>query len=341
MKIAIGMTLRVAPFGGGNRFGWSLSDFLRKKGWKVFYDLSEPDLDLILLTDPRIHIKSCAFTDREIRTYLRNVNPKAVVVHRVNECDERKGTRDLNRRLMEANQCADHTVFISQWLQDLFMGHGLKSPGVSVVLNGADEMTFNPAGAAYWRTGEKIKIITHHWGGAWMKGFDIYERMDRLLEQQTHNSPFEFVYMGSLPPDFHFKHSRVVPPQDGQTLADTLKGAHIYLTGAQNEPAGMHHIEGAMCGLPLLYRESGALPEYCRGFGLGFNPDNFDEKLFEMLRTYPDWKKTMTQYPFTAERMCQSYERLFLELLEHKGDLIRRRPQRWPAWNFMKVLEKR
>jgi len=30
-----------------------------------------------------------------------------------------------------------------------------------------------------------------------------------------------------------------------------------------NEPEEMRHIEGAMCGLPLLLRNSGALLKYC------------------------------------------------------------------------------
>ena len=25
----------------------------------------------------------------------------------------------------------------------------------------------------------KLKIVTHHWSGNWMKGFDIYEKLDQ------------------------------------------------------------------------------------------------------------------------------------------------------------------
>ena len=35
------------------------------------------------------------------------------------------------------------------------------------------------------------------------------------------------------------------------------------------------HIEGILCGLPIIYRESGALPEYCKKFGVPFENDNF------------------------------------------------------------------
>ena len=35
----------------------------------------------------------------------------------------------------------------------------------------------------------------------------------------------------------------------------------------------MHHIEGALCGLPILFRNSGSLPEYCKKYGVSFDGD--------------------------------------------------------------------
>ena len=37
----------------------------------------------------------------------------------------------------------------------------------------------------------------------------------------------------------------------------------------------MHHIEGILCGLPIIYRESGALPEYCKKYGISFKNEKF------------------------------------------------------------------
>ena len=31
-----------------------------------------------------------------------------------------------------------------------------------------------------------------------------------------------------------------------------------------------HHMEGALCGLPILYKDSGAASEYCNDFGISF-----------------------------------------------------------------------
>ena len=38
----------------------------------------------------------------------------------------------------------------------------------------------------------------------------------------------------------------------------------------------MHHIEGALSGLPLIFRKSGALPEYCSDYGIEFIDDDLN-----------------------------------------------------------------
>ena len=78
-----------------------------------------------------------------------------------------------------------------------------------------------------------------------------------------------------------------LPPLSGlNLLATEIKKSHIYLTASINEPSGNHHIEGAQCGLPLLYIESGGIPEYCNGYGIEFNNENFIEKLSNMIDNY-------------------------------------------------------
>ena len=51
MKVSIGSKIVEGPWGGGNLFVKNLSNYLLELGHKVIYDLSEPDIDLILLTD--------------------------------------------------------------------------------------------------------------------------------------------------------------------------------------------------------------------------------------------------------------------------------------------------
>ena len=61
-----------------------------------------------------------AFNHMHILDYLNCKNPSALVVRRINQCDERKDTDGENKMLLEVNGCADHTVFIATWLKGLF-----------------------------------------------------------------------------------------------------------------------------------------------------------------------------------------------------------------------------
>lgn len=342
MRISIGMNLQPGAWGGGNQFGHSLAEYLHHKGVEVSFDLREPDLDLIVLAEPRSNLKISAYSDKDIVKYLLRKNWRALVVHRINECDERKGTTGVNRGLMRANSCADHTVFISGWLRDLFLGQGLKTPQYSVILNGANSKVFNAEGYNRWSGSGKLRLVTHHWGGGRLKGFDIFERLDRMLSEPTFSEKLEFTYIGNLPPDFRFSNAHYVPPQSGVELATSIRGHQVYLTASQNEPAGMHHIEGALCGLPLLYRESGALPEYCNGFGISFTAENFEQKLEDMIDTYDYWAPRMKDYPHTAERMCEQYYDLFVELLDRRDEILeRRRLQRRPTALLWALLPER
>lgn len=334
MNVSIGFKLREGPWGGGNQFVRSLVRFLRERGDTVSFDLSDPQLDIILLTDPRAEGQNTAYTDKEIRRYLRSRNPRALVVHRVNECDERKGTTGVNRRLIEANACADHTVFVSSWLRDLFVALGLPCRSRSVILNGSDTSIFNASGYVPWDHRGKLRLVTHHWGANRLKGFDIYERIDGMLTAPAFADRIAFTYVGNVPPGFRFRNAVYQTPLTGAELAARLRVNHVYVTGSQNEPGGHHQNEGAMCGLPLLYRDSASMPEYGAGFGIPFTTDNFEEKLEAMIRDYDQYAARMKDYPHTAEKMCGEYHRLFHDLLSRRESLLAQRPRggRFVSW---------
>ncbi len=327
MKVSIGMRLKRGPWGGGNQFGRALAAFLQEQGVEVHFDLTPPDLDLILLTEPRRHLSICAYDPPAIWRYLA-AHPRTLVVHRVNECDERKDTRGVNRCLRLANWVADHTVFVSAWLRDLFLKQGMASPSHSVIRNGSDPAIFHPRGYRPWQGEGPLRLVTHHWSNHWNKGFDIYQRLDQLLGREPFRSRYRFTYIGNLPEGFRFQNAEYVPPLSGHELAQALRRHHVYLTASRNEPGSHHQNEGAACGLPLLYLESGSLPEYCQGFGVPFTPEDFEDRLEEMRRRYPELVTRMPRYPHQAPRMCRQYHRLFRHLLEHREDVLAARPGR-------------
>lgn len=322
MKIAINFKIQSGPWGGGNRFVVALIKALRARGDTVCHSLNDPDIDLILLMDPRWRHPAVTFTPGGILRYLIFTNPGALVIHRINECDERKNTMDMNSRLRRANYCADHTVFVGSWLEKLPLWQNGPRARHSVITNGADSNIFNSHGWQPWTKQGALRLVTHHWGGNWMKGFDIYQHLDEMLAEPAWRGRIEFSYVGNLPKGFSFRNARHIEPLDGEALAAELRSHHAYVTASINEPGGNHQNEGALCGLPLLYRRSGCLPEYCDGFGVSFDETDFEASLHRLMDDYDNLAATMRTYPHTAARTCANYLGLFDQLLKSRDEIL-------------------
>lgn len=325
MKISIGTNIKEGPWGGGNLFAINLKSYLIDKGHKVVHNLSDKDIDVILITEPRRTSESSAFTHIEVKEYLQYVKFDTLVVHRINECDERKDTNYVNKYLLNANKVADATVFVSTWLQNLYLKQGLISNEVTTILSGSNLKVFNSKGKEKWNKKEKLKIVTHHWGANWKKGFDTYSQLDILLNKDEWKNKIEFHYIGNTPKNFKFKNSITHLPLSGQELAEEIKKNHIYLTASLNEPSGNHHIEGAQCGLPLLYINSGGIPEYCKGYGVMFEEANFEIKLKEIITNYEHYSQKINSYKYNSGLMCSEYLALFEDIINRKKEIYEKR----------------
>lgn len=326
MKIAFNLNLSEGPIGGGISFLNNLCSKLISDGHEVYFDLSEKYLDLILIMDPRWNHSNSSFNSREVLKYLNKVNSRAIVIHRINECDERKNTNFMNNKLRQINYLADATIFVGGWLLDLKVTNKSSFHDLDIVIrNGADKSIYNNENFIPWPGTGQLRLVTHHWSNNRMKGFDIYEELDLLLGKEDFGSKFSFTYIGNLPKNFKFKNSAHIQPLHSAALAMKIKEHHGYLTASINEPGGNHQNEGALCGLPLLYRNSGCLPEYCDGYGVMFDDNNFQSKLVEFRTVYNNYVGVMDKFPNTAEAMVNKYVAYFELLLEKRDFIIRRR----------------
>ena len=120
MKISIGFKIVDSPWGGGNSFVIGLSKALVARGHEVVFDLKPIDIDIIMIIDPRNQLANIPFSIGQILRYILYRNPQTIVLHRINECDERKNTRTMNFRLRIANYVADHTIFVGSWLTKIY-----------------------------------------------------------------------------------------------------------------------------------------------------------------------------------------------------------------------------
>ena len=319
MKISIGSKIVDGPWGGGNLFLINLSNYLINQGHEVVYDLGHKDIDLILLTDPRKkNYSTSTFNHLDIKKYKNFVNRDVNVVQRINECDERKRTNNVNKLYFEASLVADHIIFVSDWLRDIYVNLGMEDSKTSTVLSGSNPDIFNSEGRSFKKTGEKFKVVTHHWSNNYFKGYQIYKKFDDLLNDKKWSNLFEFSYIGNVSQNFDFKNTNVIDPLSGKELANELKKNHIYLTASINEPSGNHHIEASQCGLPVLYLKSGGIPEYCKDFGIGFDQD-FEDKLLEMATQYDYFFEKIELYPHNSEKMSKQYFKIFTNLYDKRS----------------------
>ena len=301
------------PWGGSSAFVTQLSRHLRRRGYRVRYDL-RGDIDLIVMVDPRVD-RHKPYGPAGIAAY-RRTHPQVKVLHRINECDRRKGTAFMDDLLQDAHPVVDHTVFISEWLRDYFIERWFDPARPhGVIYNGADPALFHAMGRSRWRPGEEpLRLITHHWSDHPLKGFDVYEKVDRLIAAGELPG-VQLVIVGRWPKDVRWRTAELVAPRSGPALAATLRAAHAYLTGSRWEPGGMHHVEGAQCGLPLLYHEDGGgIVEAGRRYGIGFREDPA-AAIRALMADFPRYQDALFRAMPCGDRMCLAFLDLIREML--------------------------
>ena len=287
--VAINMYPAAGAWGGSSVFVHQFMAALRRCGIRPVFDLEGP-VDVIMIIDPRDDLMNKAFGMAEIIRY-KDRHPQVRIIHRINECDQRKASSFMDECLRQANAIADHTVFISQWLQDYFIERWF-DPGNShqVIYNGADPAVFHPLNANRF-DGGMLRLVTHHWSANPMKGFAVYQQVDALIaDGRLPNT--ELWIIGGRPPEVRWRAARLFAPTAGRDLADLLRSCHAYITASLWEPCGMHHVEGAQCGLPLLYHENGGgIVEAGRRYGVGFREASLPVAIQEMRSRYQELRE--------------------------------------------------
>lgn len=325
MKIAIGTNIKDGPWGGGNSFAINLSSFLIESGHEVVYSLVDKDIDIILLTEPRKLSETSSFNHKDIDEYLNVINNNSIVFHRINECDQRKGTNYINEYLIKSNSVADVTIFVSQWLKNLYIEEGISKKNLHTIMAGANKTFFNSKNFNSWNEKDKLKIVTHHWGTNKNKGYEVYEYIDQLISVEPWKDIIEFTFIGNLPKNYKFENSNVVEPLYGVELGNELKKNHLYITGSLFEPSGNHHIEAGQCGLPILYIQSGGTSEYCENFGIPYQIENLEEKIKLFMKNSSQYYENMKNYPNDSKVMSKEFLDLFYFYMDSKKQIINKR----------------
>ncbi len=311
-RIAFNKRPRATAWGGGNQWLNQMVRWLRVHGYSVCFTL-DPDVDCIMLVDPR-PVETVTFGVSEIQVFKRR-HPEAVCIHRINENDQHRQSRDRNAALAEANTVADHTIFISSWVRDYHAARWfhLERPH-SVIHNGADPDIFYPARLSTYAPGGTLRLVTHHWSDNWAKGFRVYQQIDELIASGQLRE-LELWVIGRWPKELRWKRATTFPPARGKTLAELLRRCHVYLTASQWESGGMHWIEGAQCGLPVIYHaDGGGIGEVASRFGVEFRED-LRSAVLDIRARYPALRQAVLKHAPSGDRMCDQYRRLIEDML--------------------------
>ena len=322
MKISIGSEIFDGPYGGGNSFLHNLKSELIKFGHEVVHDLTSDDIDIILMTNPLKSSELSTFNNYQIDFYQCFKNSKAISLHRINECDERKNTSYVNKAIITSNKNIDLNIFVSDWIKDLYEKLGISKSKSFVIKGGPDRKVFNSVKKQKWNKNEKLKIVTHHWSSNPNKGAAIYSMLDKL---SINTELFEFTYIGNYPKDIKFQNTNCINPLSGVDLAKELSKHHIYITASKNEPSGNHHMEAALCGLPILFIDSGALPEYCSKYGVMFDESNIEEKIEEIIFNYDKYWENLKTYEWDFIHAFEEFKKLLNYIDENKHIIIKKR----------------
>jgi len=302
-------------WGGGTHFITSFYEYLKSKGYDVVFSL-QPGIDLIFMFNPRPNTgNDCV---NSIYRY-KIQNPNVKIIQRINDTDKARpnDTPWRDELFLSSSQIADSVIFISSWLKKYYISLGFNPLKKNkVIINGCNYRWYFPDKEKNCDK-DKVRLITHHWSDNYMKGFDVYNFIDDLISDFP---SIEFTYMGRYNKLYSIKNTKLIPPKYGPEVGKILRESDIYVTAARWEACGMHHIEAARCGLPILYhRDGGGVSEVCRNHGLEFsNLSEFKHRLDEIIDQYDKIRNKIDYDYLSSERCFKEYEEIILETINHE-----------------------
>ena len=174
LKIFFDIQPKYQAFGGSVHFVANLLNLLKQNDHDITFQLQKK-IDLIIIVSNSTY----KYKERTapILKYKKK-NPNTKILHRVNNCDLRKNTKQTDKLIFKINKYANKTIFVSNWLAEYFIKKGFNKP-YHVIQNGCNSNYFYPEKEK--ELGDVIKLITHHWSNNWMKGFDIYTEFDNVV----------------------------------------------------------------------------------------------------------------------------------------------------------------
>lgn len=249
MKVYMNRSVMLGPWGGGNNATMALLSVFPQDEDQFLPENSLRDTNVALVMGLLRENAHPGLTD--ILHLKSKWNLKFKIVLRVNDCDARKGTWDVDKQWIGASQFVDGTIFVSEWMRDYYLSKGWACKNNVVIVNGVDHAIFKPFHGKI--TGEKTKIVTHHWSDNPMKGEDYYVKLDEFVGKNSDR--YEYTFIGRTKAKLNY--TMVVPPLWGRELGAALSMNHICVNASRFDPGPNSVIESIACGLPTYVHVDG------------------------------------------------------------------------------------
>jgi glycosyltransferase involved in cell wall biosynthesis len=260
MKLYINRAPVHGPYGGGNLWVKAAYKYAEKAGHEVFSpDDFKARPDAILLAG--IESDGIAISAQQAIMYKMYMGSVKLIA-RINENDARKGTNYVDDNMITLSEHIDGAVFVSNWLRDYYLDRGWKCSNNTVIYNGVDRDIFKPNQKI---NNGKLNIVAHHWSDNYLKGFDIYEKLDEFVSQAhprgAGQREFTFTYIGRDRKTF--KNTNVVKPLFGKALGEELGKYDFYVSASRFDPGPNHCLEALSCGIPTyVHKDGGGCVEF-------------------------------------------------------------------------------
>lgn len=282
------MCLPLKPQQGGGVYSFTrtLRNYLDSQTYDYTTDLGH-SYDVLLI--------SAWTTDYRSVRQARRWNPNVRVVHRVDGSAKAYGRfDDSDDRLARINTLAHVTVFqseFSRWVTTV--SYPLIKVDGPTIYNPVDTLLFTP-------NGEKLalppgtRVCNAAWSTNRMKGtWQLH-----VLAQQ--NPDVQFILCGrygELPecPNLH-----LLGTIDEEEMAGVMRSCDVFINLSLNDPCPNVVIEALSSGLPVLYTDSGGVPELVGDAGLPVTLDNFRTQIDHLVSDLPSYRQQARERAVTC-----------------------------------------
>lgn len=284
-----------SPAGGGHQALRAVAGELERRGVRVSLNTAAPSTRAVLFN-------SFNFDFERLEVMARRLDG-ARMVHRVGAVTSLyRGFDDgTDARVADVNaRLADATLAISHATVAMYREIGIELVEPTVVYNGCDHRTFNPAGREPFSRGRKTRLIGVSWSDNPHKGGPTYA----WLEDQLDWSRFEFTFVGNTATPF--RRIRHIPPVRSHELASLLREHDVFVTATEHDAYSNALVEALSCGLPAVYLDSGGSAEAVKGAGLGYREREEIPGLIDRLVDEYEERQARIDLP-TLEEIADGY----------------------------------